>query len=424
MTATGNLRPWRDLSAAPGVVEGTLAVLLSAVPVLVAANVLHDGDEHPGVAACLAVLGLTLPAAWSRSRPLGAAAVLAAAAVVNVALFGHFVRCGVALPAAFIAGFGAGARLGWPRAAAGLALIAADVVVEGYYDPQIGWSGLATVVPVLLAFFVLGGLLRSRNRAAQTLRARSARLRTQREETARLAVQADRTAVSATIDETLRERLGVIAETAAAGLRPAAGGTGPDGIAAGGIAAGDIDAGGQATDGPGADQGADPQAAREALAAIERDGRAALGQLREVVGALRHDGHDGHDGAAPAGPQPNLAQLPELLAGVPQARARLTVDGQPRPLPASLELSGYRIVEHLVQALADEPGAVIEVRLRYTTDALELHVRGTVAPGADLRAVLAAARQRVALHGGSMDSQLAGGTFRSTALLPLVSGYG
>jgi hypothetical protein len=276
--------------------------------------------------------------------------------------------------------------LGWPRLAAGLALCAADAVVEGYYDPQIRIPGLATVVPLLLAFFALGCLLRSRNRAEQALRVKSARLRRQREETALLAVRADRAATSTTIDDTLRDRLGRIADTAAAGLSP---------------------------------QAADPEAARRALAAIEQHGRAALGELREVVGTLRQPATP----SAPEGPQPALAELPELLRGLPYARARLVIDGQRRPLPASLELSGYRIVEHLVQALADEPGAVIEVRLRYTAEALELQVRGTAAPGADLRAVLAAARQRAVLHGGTMDSQVAGGTCHTTALLPLVSGY-
>ncbi len=66
---------------------------------------------------------------------------------------------------------------------------------------------------------------------------------------------------------------------------------------------------------------------------------------------------------------------------------------------------------------------MIDVRLRYTTEALELHVRDTAVPGTDLRAVLAAARQRAVLHGGSVDSRMDAGVCVTTALLPLVSGY-
>ncbi len=123
-----------------------IAVALSAVPVAVAtgALALQNGQRHPGVAACLGVIGLTLPVAWQRPRPLTAATVMAVAAVVNGLAFGQLVRCGVALPAVYIVAFGIAARVGWPRAAVGLALCAADVVAEGYYDPQIGWSGLSS----------------------------------------------------------------------------------------------------------------------------------------------------------------------------------------------------------------------------------------------------------------------------------------
>ena len=398
MTAGWISRARRDRGLpAPGLVETVLAALLSAVPVAAAFGApLNLGSPRPGAVACLAVVAMTLPAAWARRAPLGAATVMFIATAANGLLFGHVIRCGVALPAAFIVAFGIGARLGWPRVAAGLALVVAGIVVEGYYDPQISWSGQLTVVPAGLAFFGLGVLIRARSRTARALRATSRQLREQREETARLAVAADRAVLSAAIDDSLQDRLDVIAQTADAGLHPAS--AGPDPTAA------------------------DPDAVRRSLAAIEHDGRAALGELREVVGGLRAPDADPPP-VETTSPQPTLAQLPELIRGLPAARARLTIEGQARSLPASLELSGYRIVEHLVQALADEPGTVIDIRLRYTEEALELRVRGAAAPEADLRPVLAAARQRAALHGGTMDSRVDRGICHTTALLPLVSGY-
>jgi hypothetical protein len=92
-------------------------------------------------------------------------------------------------------------------------------------------------------------------------------------------------------------------------------------------------------------------------------------------------------------------------------------------LPAGLELSGYRIVEHLLLALEDAPEAAVDVRLSFTPDALELHVSGPPAANVDLRAVLAAARERAGLHGGTVDSRLAGGVCHAMARLPLVSGH-
>jgi len=57
------------------------------------------------------------------------------------------------------------------------------------------------------------------------------------------------------------------------------------------------------------------------------------------------------------GPQPVLADLDSLLERAMTADARLQVSGSPRALPAGLELSAYRIVEHLLEALEDAPGA-------------------------------------------------------------------
>jgi len=148
VATTWNLR-WKRRPVSVGAAglsttDIVIAVALSAVPVLLAAGVIHDGPPQAGVAACLGVIALTLPVAWRRPWPLTAAAVMAVAAVANGLAFGHLVRCGVALPAVFLVAFGIAARVtGWARVAVGVALCAADVVAEGYYDPQISWPGLA-----------------------------------------------------------------------------------------------------------------------------------------------------------------------------------------------------------------------------------------------------------------------------------------
>ena len=152
-----------------------------------------------------------------------------------------------------------------------------------------------------------------------------------------------------------------------------------------------------------------------ALGAIEHGGREILRQMRAVVGVLYEDG--------PAEPQPSLARLSDLLSRATTADARLTVQGSPRTLPAGLELSGYRIVEHLLLALEDAPGAAVEVNLRFRPDALELHVSGPPARHTDLGAVLAAARERAALHGGTVDVRADERLCHATARLPLISAH-
>ena len=364
------------------VLDIAAAVILSAYAVALTSGVVHTSHPHGGVAASIGVLAMTLPVAWCRRWPLAAAGVLAAAAVLNGALFGPMVRCGAALPAVFLVAFATGVRCERARSAAGLLLCAGAVAAEGLYDPQIEARGLVVVLPVLIAFFAAGRLVRARTETAKALRVRSAELRRQREQTARLAVLADRARVTAELEGTLHTQIGGIASTAATGL-------------------GALDT--------------DHAAARQALASIERDGRAVLGHLRDVLGSLQEP--------APSEPQPTLARLSELLGRATTADARLTVDGSPRTLPAGLELSGYRIVEHLLLALQDAPDAAVDVRLRFCPDALELHVSGPPAPAADLRAVLAAARERASLHGGSVDSRLADGVCYAMARLPLISGH-
>ena len=374
-----------------GVLDVAVAVILSGYAVALVSGVLHTSHPHGGAAASVGVLFMTLPVAWRRPAPLAAAAVIAAAALLNGLVFGPMVRCGACLPAIFLVAYAVGVRRDRGPAAAGLLLCAAAVVAEGLYDPQIEGGGLIFVLPVLAAFFASGRLVRARTQTAAALRKSSAELRRQREETARLAVLADRARVTTDLEQSLHAQIGGLASAAATGLGALA-----------------------------SDQTSDQAAARQALASIERDGRAVLGHLREVLSTLQE-----RPASEPPSsePQPTLARMSELLARATTADARLTVDGSPRTLPAGLELSGYRIVEHLLLALEDAPEAAVDVRLSFTPDALELHVSGPPAANVDLRAVLAAARERAGLHGGTVDSRLAGGVCYATARLPLVSGH-
>ena len=365
-----------------GVLDIAAAVILSGYAVALTSGAVPTGHPHGGAGASAGVLAMTLPVAGRRRAPLAAACVLAAAAVANGLAFGSMVRCGATLPAVFLVAYTIGVRYDRGRSAGGLLLCAGAVVAEALYDPQIRADGLVVVLPVLAAFFAAGRLIRARNATAEALRGRSAELRRQREETARLAVLADRAHLSRDLEGSLHAQIGGIASTAAAGL-------------------GALDN--------------DHEAARQALASIERDGRAVLGHLRQVLGGL-------HEQAA-GEPQPTLARLSGLLARATSADARLTVDGDPRTLPAGLELSGYRIVEHLLLSLEDAPEAAVAVRLCFRPDLLELHVSGPPSPTADLRAVLAAARERASLHGGTVESRVADGICYATARLPLISGH-
>ena len=88
-----------------------------------------------------------------------------------------------------------------------------------------------------------------------------------------------------------------------------------------------------------------------------------------MVGVLRDDASAADRAAADADPARGAARPRAKGAG-----ARLTVEGSPRALPAGVELSAYRVVEHLLDAVQDAPD--VEVGVRFADDALELRVTG------------------------------------------------
>src|SRR6201992_2194972 len=124
--------------------------------------------------------------------------------------------------------------------------------------------------------------------------------------------------------------------------------------------------------------------------------------MREIIGLLR-------GGDAALAPAPTVAHLEALLAQHQSEHARLTVTGNPRSLPASVELSAYRIVEHLITVLADRVDAPNAVALRFQEAALVNHLTGSVSEGAEVKEVVARAKERARLLGGTLEVKIARG---------------
>jgi signal transduction histidine kinase len=173
----------------------------------------------------------------------------------------------------------------------------------------------------------------------------------------------------------------------------------------------------------------DPEQAREALLAVEAGGRAAMAELRHVMGLLTMDS-DGPDPAGTAGltPQPGLDRLEALVQRVRDAGtpAELTVTGDPRPLLPGVELTAYRVVqEALTNTVKHAAGASAAVRVEYRTDQLRVEVTDTgggaspaAAPGNGRG--LIGLHERLAVYGGTLHAgrRLSGG-YRVSALIPL-----
>lgn len=378
---------WRPAASTRDVGWGdiALAVLLSTYVVLIVGGILPASvtdNPHGGTLAAVFALLMTMPVAWERRAPLAVAAVLALGALANELVIGPMIRCGPALPAVLVTAYFAATRLEGLRFAAAAVLCVTGVTLQAFYDPHLGPSFLVAGLPAVMLACLAGRVVRSRGVAVAQLRARNAELRAQRERTAELAVAADQALVADELSSFVRERITAMAEAASTGRKL-------------------IDA--------------DPVGALDALASVESSGRSTLAQMREVVGSLKSD--------RLTGPQPVLADLGGLLERATTADARLQVSGSPRMLPAGLELSAYRIVEHLLAALEDAPGIRIDVHVRFVPDSLELDISGPASRSADNGAELAAARARAGAIGGSFDVVADSGHCAARVWLPLNAGY-
>ncbi|MEU0397535.1 histidine kinase [Streptomyces sp. NPDC006208] len=179
-----------------------------------------------------------------------------------------------------------------------------------------------------------------------------------------------------------------------------------------------------------------PEEAGEALLAVEAGGRAAMTELRHVMGLLTmadecagtDEGADLADTAAELAPQPGLDQLETLVGRVRDTglTVDLTVTGPPSSLPPGLELTAYRVVqEALTNTVKHASGATAAVTVEYGPERLRVEVTDTGGhPGAGAAAGsgrgLIGLRERLAVYDGILNTgrRLTGG-YRVEALIPL-----
>src|SRR6187397_1272045 len=160
---------------------------------------------------------------------------------------------------------------------------------------------------------------------------------------------------------------------------------------------------------------------REALLVVEQTGREALAEMRRLVGVLRRP-----EEAPALAPQPSLEHLDRLIThtrelGLP---VELRVEGTPEPLPASVDLTAYRLVqEGLTNAVKHARADHAEVVVRYGDGHVELTVTddGSGDGGGDSGGHgLVGMRERVSIYGGRIEAgPLAAGGYRLHARIPV-----
>jgi signal transduction histidine kinase len=316
---------------------------------------------------------------WWRRSLVGALLASCGLMLVHVLAFGHLTRCGSGIPLVFVLAFLCGFdEADQRRRLVEVALSVVLGVLVLMWDTSAGPDIIPVVALIQVGLYGVGRVAVHRAGMARELRQRNEDLRVLRDERAALEVSDDRLQLSARLETLLEERLTQLATAAEQG------------------------------------KGGDPAAVQALLVSLEDDSRKTLGDMREIVGQLR-------GGEVALVPAPSVAHLDALLARHVDGGSRLQVRGDPRVLPASVELSAYRIVEYLVTALADKPSAPVAVTMTFTDYALDIVVAGSVPKSTDLRGAVGRARERALLHAGSLDLKVSRGRARVLAHLPVLS---
>jgi signal transduction histidine kinase len=346
---------------------------------------LSNGDYLTGQRSVYvpAALLMTLPLAWRRRAPLLVVSVVMAALAAQALLLTPGAPYPDSELVPLLVSVYSVAAHGERRAPlVGLAIsFAAGLVwvgVDDFFLPLVAFGGA----------WLAGRLVQKRQLYADALEERTRVLEREREANARMAAAEERVRLARELHDVVGHSVSVMVVQAGA-ERLALGEKRPD--------------------------------TREALLAIERTGREALAEMSRLLGLLRKK----DEGLALA-PRPSLAQVDALVqtvrdAGVP---VELSVEGEPRTLPPGVDVSAYRILQEALTNVVKHAGpARASVVVRYGGRAVEVQVsddgRGH-ADGNGLGYGLAGMRERVALHGGTLEAGSGkGGGFTVKARLPV-----
>jgi signal transduction histidine kinase len=335
------------------------------------------GSTHmagPRAAVFVSYVAAVAALAFRRRFPLGAALVVSGSLSVEWLAFGSPEGFGV-FATLVIAGYSVAAHESRGRALAGLAALGAAGVIWSWRDPMdtnlrehIGST--VWLSPVVIGW-LFGAYLRTRRLYVAELTERADRAEREREQRADAAVAFERARIARELHDIVAHSVSVMVVQAEA-----------------------------------ADEMLDrnrPDRARGPVTKIQETGRAALTDMRRMLGILREA-----DARPALMPQPGIANLELLLARMRESGlpVELEVAGEPEPLPPGVDLSAYRIVqEALTNTLKYAGPARAGVSVRYAGGALELEITDDGAGaehGSEPGHGLVGMRERVALFGGEL----------------------
>ncbi|MCL3862744.1 sensor histidine kinase [Actinotalea sp. K2] len=414
---------WDDTHRFP--VDVTWAVLAGLVAVPFATGEYGVVSNHQVFSvSALFSLAMVIPIAWRRVRPAASAA-----AVFSLALLHLLIGFVLIVPADFLVlvalysvtvhGPVWAYRVAITGSLAGSLLLGAAFATLSGSD--LGAGAFATISATLLSVSVFAFALvrRSRRELIDSLVDRARRLEIERDQQAQIATAAERARIAREMHDIVAHSLSVMIAQADGGRYAAA---------------------------------ADPGAATRSLTTIGETGRAALADMRRLLGVLRTDdapqGHGPDGRPVPTGPtnrrggpravtppavveltpQPAVGDIENLVEQVRSSGVRVSLVrmGTARTLPPGTGLTVYRICqESLTNVLKHAgPSPTATVLLQWAAASLVLEVsddgRGAAAGTDGAGQGVLGMRERAAMLGGTLTAgPRPGGGYRVRAEIPI-----
>ena len=340
---SGSPRRWRPATATRWltIVRGRSDVLLTAGWLMaLEADALTDHYRRGPVALNVAAVAImALAFAWRRHFPLPFVIVVGLAAIplssgltsAHSTLVGFY--C-VTVPMFTVAAWQARSR-----ALAGLAIWIAGSVGSGLIGHK-PVAGLAGGLAMSCLLWAAGRLWRRQRSLAERLAETHALLAAERDDHERLAIATERARIARELHTLVAHGVVAMIVQATAARRTLR-----------------DDAG----------------AAIAATRAIEQTGRDALAQMREILGVLRAPRT-----SAQIQPQPGLGQLHALIQRLRDngRLVELSIEGDPGPLPAGVDLTAYRIIEAALAPADPRKARTVTVVVRFSGDDVEVDIAG------------------------------------------------